>query len=169
MEGGVNELKCLYNWSDESTVYNAISKLEGLATTWYKSLPSIQFSWDGWKEQLLKTFPPRGDFYQNIIEMTQRNKRGDESYLVYYYEKVALLNKCKIYESDAVSCIIAGISDHTVQAAARAKDYQSHEALLGYLKTCDITQSSTAKVAKPFFSLRIQKKIECRNDLQEHL
>lgn len=148
----IDELKHLYNWNDESTVYNATSKLDGLASTWYKSLPSIRYSWEEWKELLQKAFPSRSDFYKNILDMVNRTKSHNESYLAYYYEKVALLNKCKIHGEDAVSCLIGGISSSMVQSAARANNYQTQEELLFFLKTCDIDQPSTSRSATSSFA-----------------
>lgn len=145
----IDELKRLYNWSEEATAYSAISKLTGLASTWYRSLPTINYTWEEWKVELKKAFPPRRDFYQDLQEMMQRTKRREESYIVYYYEKVALMNECQIFGSEAVSCILGGISDTTVQAAARANDYPTCEALLNFLKTCDISQPSTSGTWTP--------------------
>ncbi|KAJ8982553.1 hypothetical protein NQ317_005556 [Molorchus minor] len=150
----IDELKNIYKWSDEVTVYSAISKLDGLANTWYRSLPTVQYTWEEWKIELKKAFPPKRDFFGRLQEMIQRTKRHHESYIVYYYEKTALLNECKIVGSDAVSCIIGGISDATVRAAARANDYANCEALLHYLKTCDISEQSTSKPDRYTFQKR---------------
>lgn len=155
----IDEMKNLYNWSDEATSFNAISKLDGLAKTWYQSLPTINFTWDQWKEELKKAFPPRRDFFENLMEMIRRTKRHDESYLTYYYEKVSLLNGCKLYGSDAVSCILGGIPDTTVKAAARASDYSSCEALLNFLKSCDTSEPgpSTYHETMPFMTNKIME------------
>src|ERR1700712_2324770 len=42
----IDELKNLYNWSDEVVVFNAITKLQGLAKVWYNSLPTIKHNWE---------------------------------------------------------------------------------------------------------------------------
>lgn len=133
----IDELKVLYGWNDEVTVYNAMAKLEGLASRWYHSLPTIQYTWEQWKEELKKAFPAKRDYFQGLEKMMQRVKRRDESFISYYYEKVALLNECRIQGADAVSCIIGGISDGTIQTAARANDYQEPETLLNFLRSCD--------------------------------
>ncbi|XP_050307909.1 uncharacterized protein LOC126744517 [Anthonomus grandis grandis] len=140
----IDELKSLYNWSDERTNYNALTKLEGLAKTWYRGLPSVNFTREEWKLKLKTAFPSKRDFCHSIQEMMQRIKQRHESYITYYYEKEALLNQCKITGEDAVSCLIGGIPDPVVQAAARAKDCQTPEALLNYLRTCELTHPGTS-------------------------
>lgn len=144
----IEELRSLYGWSDERTIYNALTKLEGLAKIWYRSLPTINFSWEEWKLKLKIAFPSRRDFCHCLREMMQRTKQRNESYITYYYEKEALLNQCKIVGVDAVSCMIDGISDPMVQAAARAKDCVTCEALLNFLRTCEMSTPGTSGVSQ---------------------
>ncbi|KAF2891948.1 hypothetical protein ILUMI_14225, partial [Ignelater luminosus] len=132
----VDELKEIFGWTDETTVYHALSKLRGLAEVWYKGLPTIRFSWDEWKVKLQNAFPSRVDYFETLRRMLAREKCPSESYLRYFYEKSALLAACKIEGTDGVSCLIGGITDRVVQAAARAGDHATPESLLSYLKTC---------------------------------
>lgn len=158
----IDDLKKIYKWSDETTVYNAMTKLEGLAQIWYHSLPSIQNTWEQWKDILMKAFPPKRDFFTNIQNMTHRIKRTDESFIVYFYEKLALLNECKINGTDAVSCIIGGITDNTIQTAARANNYENPEELLIFLKSCDQNLQLTYTNRKKF-SGQTLKNVQSQN------
>ncbi|CAH1993892.1 unnamed protein product [Acanthoscelides obtectus] len=131
----IDELRDIYGWSEEATIHFALSKLEGLATTWYKGLPTIRFTWSEWKEKIQLAFPSRKDYHEILAEMMQRRKRLDESYSRYFYEKTALLNACGISGENAVSCIIGGIGDVVVQTGAKAGGYGTPEALYRYLST----------------------------------
>lgn len=121
---------------------NAVAKLEGLAKVWYDSLPTIDYTWKQWKEKFLKAFPPKRDFFNDLQHMMHRTKKANESYIVYYYEKIALLNQCNITGSNAVSCIIGGIPDNTIQTAAKSKEYPNPEMLLCFLKSCDVDSNN---------------------------
>lgn len=131
----VDELRHLYQWNEQSTTYFALAKLRGLAATWYRSLPSVSYSWEEWKSKLVHAFPTRRNFCEALQEMLNRRKRVEETYTKYYYEKLALLNSCRITGRDAVSCIIGGISEEHITSAANAGNYADPEALFTYLRT----------------------------------
>lgn len=132
----IEELQGLYQWAEQTTIYHMVSKLTGLAKLWYDTLPSVSFTWAQWKNELLDAFPPCTDICDTLEQMLKRKKRPDEEYVRYYYEKLALINKCKVLVGkDAVACLIGGIVDQSVQAAARAADYPEPPKLLHYLKT----------------------------------
>lgn len=129
----VDELRDIYKWSEEATISFAITKLVGLAETWYQSLPTVKFTWNEWKQKLQEAFPSHSSYFANLQEMINREKSPDETYTRYYYEKLALLNKCKIYGPDAVSCIIGGLSSVVVKTGATAGNHQTTDSLYAYL------------------------------------
>jgi hypothetical protein len=131
--GKVDELREIFHWSEEATIYFAFAKLRGLAETWYKGLPTLRWSWTQWKDKIQRAFPSKRDFYEDLGTMMRRRKRLDESYAKYLHEMTALLNACKITGTDAVSCIIGGIDDVIVKTGARAGNHQTPEALYQYL------------------------------------
>lgn len=131
----IDELRDIFKWSEETTIYYAIAKLAGLAQTWYRSLPTVKLSWDEWKMKLERAFPPKRDFWDKLEQMSRRKKMPNETYTRYYYEKLSLLNSCKITGADAVSCIIGGIQEIHVKTAARAGNYADPEGLFTYLST----------------------------------
>ncbi|KAJ8963049.1 hypothetical protein NQ318_018512 [Aromia moschata] len=145
----VDELRAVYKWSEEATIYFAMSKLRGLAEVWYKGLPSVNFTWTEWKEKLELGFPSKRNYHADLQAMMNRTKRSEESYAKYYYEKMALLNRCKIQGTDAVSCIIGGIYDNVVKTGASAGNHQTPESLYGYLTslTTEKNRESSAKVS----------------------
>lgn len=71
--------------------------------------------------------------------MMQRNKCSNETYSKYFYEKMTLLNNCKISGIDAVSCLIEGIDDNVVKTSAKAGNHQRPESLFQYLSTLNDT------------------------------
>lgn len=77
------------------------------APTWLIHQREVELDW---KTKLLEAFPSKHDFCKQLRNMLARNKLPHESYQRYYYEKVALLNGCKIQGTDAVSCIIGGLT-----------------------------------------------------------
>lgn len=131
----VDELREIFHWSEEATIYYALSKLCGLAEIWYKSLPTLKFSWSEWKLKIKAAFPSKRDYYETLSDMMRRKKQGNEGYPKYFYEKLALLNACKIYGQDAVSCIIGGIDDEIVKPGAKAGNHQTPESLFQYVST----------------------------------
>lgn len=135
----IDELKEVFKWSEEATIYYAMSKLEGLAKVWYKGLSSVKFSWEEWKQKLEEGFPSKRDFHTDLQEMMKRTKRSEESYRTYYYEKSALLAGCEITGVKAVSCIIGGIFDNVVKTGAMAGNHQTPESLYSYLCSLDST------------------------------
>lgn len=140
----VDELREIYKWNEEATIYFATTKLKGLAEVWYKSLPTLKFTWEEWKEKLNTAFPSRQDFNADLQEMMNRRKRPDENYTKYFYEKMALLNRCRIYGTDAVSCVIGGIGDIVVKTGAAAGNHQSLDSLFGYLSALSSLPSTSS-------------------------
>ncbi|KAJ8943129.1 hypothetical protein NQ318_017326 [Aromia moschata] len=126
-----------------------MSKLRGLAEIWYEGLPSVNFTWTEWKEKLELGFPSKRNYHADLQAMLNRTKRSEKSYAKYYYEKMALLNRCKIQGTDAVSCIIGGIYDNVVKTGASAGNHQTPESLYGYLTslTTEKNRESSAKVS----------------------
>lgn len=145
----VDELRELFHWTEDATTYLALAKLRGRADKWYRSLPTIKYSWNEWKTKLIYAFPSKRDFHSVLAEMMARTKRSDETYAAYYYDKYALLNSCKIFGGDAVSCIIAGISEPSVSAAAQAANFSSPEELFHYLRNVKTASSGSARQKLP--------------------
>lgn len=129
----MDDLKVIFNWSDESTIYFATSKLRGLANAWYNGLPNRQYIWTEFKDKLKSAFPSKRNYYEMLHQMMARRKLGNEKYVTYYYDKLSLLKACNISGEDAVSCIVAGIPDQVVRNGAEAADFNGLEALLGYM------------------------------------
>ncbi|KAG0422275.1 hypothetical protein HPB47_001887 [Ixodes persulcatus] len=53
----IDDLADIYHWTDRMTSCNALTKLEGLARSWYDSLSSVDKTWTEWKEELRRAFP----------------------------------------------------------------------------------------------------------------
>lgn len=145
----VDELRQIFNWSENTTIYFALSKLKGLAEVWYKGLQTMKYTWDEWKHNILMAFPSARDYYGILSEMMRRKKLPHETFQKYFYEKLSLLNQCKIKGTDAVSCILGGIDDTMVKAAARAGNYGTPEELFRYLCTLhDLRPLANKQVVK---------------------
>lgn len=140
----VDEVKEIFRWSEATTIYYALSRLRGLAEVWYKGLPTLKFSWSEWKIKIQAAFPSQRDFYEVLSDMMRRRKQPEESYAKYFYEKQALLNSCKIFGGDAVSCILGGITDPIVKTGAKAGNHQTPESLLNYLSLLNDTAASVS-------------------------
>jgi hypothetical protein len=143
----VEELASMYRWTEEVTVYNALAKLEGLAKTWLSGLPTVTYTWEEWRGLLIAAFPTSDDYHQKLQTVVQRAKKVEETYLRYYYEKLALLNQCGINGEEAVSCLIGGIQNAVIKTGARAGGYTDPSTLLGYLRGCDAASSAASQTA----------------------
>lgn len=93
-------------------------------------------SWQEWKELIIKTFPDHHDFATTLKKLVNRSKQTNESWIQYYFSKMDLIQACKITDRDAVSCLIDGMNDRTLQNGAKAGRYENPEALFTeYLST----------------------------------
>lgn len=131
----VDELRQIYRWNEETTIYQAMTKLRGLAQTWYGGLSSLSYTWVEWKQKLQAVFPPRRDMYEMLGIMMKRRKKPEEDYITYFHEMLVLVTACKITGKDAVSCIIGGIDNPIIKAGARAGKHQTPESLYEYLSS----------------------------------
>lgn len=114
----VNECAVLYEWSERQTIHYALPKLVGVAKKWYEGLPTLLFSWAEWQVKLSSAFPSDENYGQMLTDMLAKRARFGESLEEYYYEKVALLNRCDIVGKRAVECILFGIDDRSVRLGA---------------------------------------------------
>lgn len=146
----VDELREVFGWTEEATIYFSLAKLRGLAETWFKGLQTVKLSWIEWKEKLKQAFPFRKDFCDTLSEMLRRRKRPDETYSKYFYEKCVLLSSCKIEGEDAVSCLIGGIDDNVVKTGARAGRHQTPESLHEFLNTVGNSNLTTSSYDRRF-------------------
>ena len=129
----VNECAGVYGWDDKTVVHFAMQKLQGLAKTWYEGLNSILFNWSEWQEKLLTAFPCEENYGQSLEDMLRRRSKHTEPIEVYFYEKLALLNRCDIVGKRAVDCVIHGLSDKTLKTSALALRCTHPDQLLQFL------------------------------------
>lgn len=129
----VNECATVYGWDERTVIHFAMQKLQGLAKTWYESLNSILYSWSEWQQKLISAFPFEQNYGQSLEDMLKRKSRYNEPLEIYYYEKLALLNRCDIEGKRAVDCIIHGLTDKTIRSSANALRCTQPEQLLQFL------------------------------------
>lgn len=94
--------------------------------------------------------------------MSSRKKWTEETFVKYYYEKLALLNLCRITGSDAISCIIGGISKVHIVTAANAGNYATPEALFSYLSA--VSDHNQPSHSKHLRHEKVWKRREHRHD-----
>lgn len=128
----IEQLAQINSWDEKTTIYHMQSRLTGLAKTWYYNLNDYTRTWEEWKALITKTFPDQRDFATNLRKLVDRYKLPDETWTKYYFAKMALVQACSISDENAVSCIIDGIKDSTIQIAARAGRYKSAEDLYSH-------------------------------------
>lgn len=177
----VEECKEIYGWSERQLIHYALPKLGGLAKTWYQSLPTVLFTWDEWRAKLMESFPSSQNYGELLTEMLSKRLRFGESPELYYYSKINLLNRCKIYGREAVDCLIYGIEDRSIRLGAQAAQFSEPEHLLKFFKTVKpgtfrdvdktinkdkrtVTNNSNNQIKGPNRSLRPEaNKIVCFN------
>lgn len=143
----VEQLKRVNEWNEATTIHYATAKLAGLAKTWYQSLKVLDRSWAEWKVLIANTFPTELNYPVAMEEMLARKKKESETYITYYYEKLALLNRLEIEGPRAVSFITHGILDLIVKNTAEGGRHQTPESLFLYLSSISPGQP---KGGKPF-------------------
>ncbi|KAL0848904.1 hypothetical protein ABMA28_013306 [Loxostege sticticalis] len=130
----VNECATIYGWSERQIIHYAMSKLQGVSKRWYEGLPSVLFSWSEWQTKLLAAFPSTENYGQMLSEMLAKRARFGDSLEDYFYEKVALINRCEIVGRRAVECVLHGIDDRAVRLSAEAGNFENLDNLLTYLR-----------------------------------
>lgn len=130
----VNECAVIYGWSDRQIIHYALPKLKGVAKRWYEGLPSVLFSWKEWQTKLLAAFPSDENYGQMLSDMLARRAKFGDSLEEYFYEKIALINRCSISGRKAVECVLHGIDDRAVRLGAEAAQFDNLDKLLTYLR-----------------------------------
>jgi transposase InsO family protein len=158
----VNECSLIYGWEEKQTIHFSLQKLVGLAKKWYEGLPTVVYTWTDWQDKLRRAFPSEENYGRLLQEMLARTSRPNESLREYFYDKIALINRCEIVGKKAVQCVIHGISDRTTQNGAQALNCQSPEDLLSFLNT----QRTYERERFSFDSRRRNNPVKSRNDRQ---
>lgn len=137
----VEECAEIYGWEDKEIIHYALPKLTGVARSWYQSLPTMIFTWPEWKNKLNESFPTRDDYAELLTEMLGKRVRYGESLDRYYYAKINLLNRCKIYGREAVDCLLHGVDDRAIKIGAQAAQFSEPEKVLKYFRKVQIAHS----------------------------
>ncbi|XP_026325029.1 uncharacterized protein LOC113234017 [Hyposmocoma kahamanoa] len=137
----VEECAEIYGWDDKETIHYALPKLTGVAKSWYQGLPTLLFTWPEWKKKIIESFPCREDYAELLTEMLTKRVKYGESLEHYYYAKVNLLNRCKIYKKKAVDCILYGLEDRAVKVGAQAAQFTEPEQVLKYFRSVKVGQN----------------------------
>lgn len=151
----VNETASIYNWSERQTIHYALPKLAGVSQKWYQGLPSLKFSWAEWQDKLKAAFPSREHYGLLLTEMLEKRAKYGDSLEEYFYEKILLLNRCRITGIDAIDCILLGIDDRAVRTSAEAAQFTEPDKLLVYLRN--------QKLNKPKFVFKSSSISEHKN------
>ncbi|XP_061721721.1 uncharacterized protein LOC133528369 [Cydia pomonella] len=131
----VNETASIYNWTERQVIHYALPKLAGVALKWYQGLTSLKHTWLEWQVKLKTAFPSKENYGLLLTEMLEKRAKYGDSLEDYYYEKVMLLNRCRITGTDAVDCILLGIDDRAVKTSAEAAQFTEPDKLLVYLRS----------------------------------
>ncbi|XP_073820415.1 uncharacterized protein [Musca autumnalis] len=141
----IEQIGELHGWNNNYKIYVMQSRLKGLAKHWFENLNDYMKTWDEWKVFLVQSFPEHQDFAEILKRLVNRKKLPDESMARYYYDKKVLIDACEITGRDAVSCIIDGLPNGSIQIGARAGNFLTSEDLFGhYLSTfADVCEHPT--------------------------
>lgn len=141
----LEQLRAANLWSEAMTIHFMQARLAGSACTWYNNLESLNHSWEEWKVMIERAFPSKIDYAELLSEMLGRQKQSTESYITYYYDKMALLHRLKITGENAVSCVIHGIPNNLIRTGARGGQYTEPTDLLNYLTSVGSAIDSTGQ------------------------
>ncbi|KAF9818360.1 hypothetical protein SFRURICE_017782 [Spodoptera frugiperda] len=134
----------------------ALPKLVGHAKTWYQGLPTIRHSWEEWKALLRESFPSTENYAELLTEMLNRKARLGDSLELYYFSKINLLNRCKIFGKQALSLTLESNSESIRREGTnRDKRFQS--------STSIATSSEPSKIVDKTFRNRPKGNAVCFN------
>lgn len=137
----VEQIAEINGWDEKAKIYHMQNRLKGLARKWYNGLTTYNYTWQEWKKLILTTFPDHYDFASMLKKLLARQKQSYESWDKYYFEKMELVRACEIGGKNAVSCIIDGITNSTIETGAKAGRYQTPEELYAnYLTTLSVEE-----------------------------
>ncbi|XP_063925437.1 uncharacterized protein LOC135139221 [Zophobas morio] len=131
----IQDVSIQNNWDEKTTISYMGSQMSGIIKAWYNSLPSYDYTWPEWKILISKMFPDNTDFITSLKRLVTRLKQADESMTAYYFSKMYLIEACKITGEDAVSCLIDGLNNQSIQEQAKSQNYLTPETLYSQFLT----------------------------------
>lgn len=131
----IQEVSIQNNWDEKTTISFMGSQMSGIIKAWYNNLPHYDYTWPEWKLLIAKMFPDNTDFVTSLKRLVTRLKQADESMSTYYFSKMYLIEACKITGEDAVSCLIDGLNNHSIQEEAKAQNFLTPETLYSQFLT----------------------------------
>lgn len=133
----IDQIGEIHGWDDATKSFYLQDKLRGQAKKWYNRLEDYDYTWDQWKQMLLRAFPRHRDYGNMLEELLQRRKLPTETMTKYYQDKIAMCFRCKLSDNASISCIIRGLPS-SLQPNARAFQCQTPEELYeGFLCALD--------------------------------
>lgn len=145
----IDQLGEIHGWNSNTKSFHLQDKLRGQARKWYNRLECYDFTWDEWKQMLLRAFPKHRDYGNMLEEMMQRRKLLNETMTKYYQDKVAMCFRCKLSDTATVSCIIRGLP-LSLQPNARAFQCERPDELYeGFLSALDDYRVPTLETRAP--------------------
>lgn len=110
----VERVASLANWTGNLTLVNASMRLRGPASDWHKAIGKNYDSWHEYKNKLTERFSLKMSFAEFITYQNKRTLKATETITEYIYFKNAMFEKSptKIPDTDKVSLILEGITDH---------------------------------------------------------
>ncbi|XP_045495927.1 uncharacterized protein LOC123694515 [Colias croceus] len=105
----IDQIGEINGWDDTTKSFYLQDKLRGQAKKWYNRLENYDYTWEQWKDMLLRAFPRYRDYGNMLEELLQRKKQPTETMTKYYQDKIAMCFRCKLSDSASVSCIIRGL------------------------------------------------------------
>ncbi|XP_064474153.1 uncharacterized protein LOC135388501 isoform X1 [Ornithodoros turicata] len=130
----VDGLAAAYGWNDKQTSCFALSKLEGVARSWYDGLTTTQYTWVVWKSKLREAFPSSASFQQLLREMEARKRKRDEAIEIYFYDKLAKARRCGLDDPACIEYIITGLNDENAVRLLSVREFANPQELLRCLK-----------------------------------
>ncbi|KAI5636505.1 ecdysteroid kinase domain-containing protein [Phthorimaea operculella] len=133
----IDQLGEVYGWNEQDRQFVMQIRLRGSARDWYDDLDDYNLTWNQWKHALQTAFPRSTDYVDRLEEMLSRAKNDNETMTKYFHDKLSLLKKCKVYNEDAISCIVKGLP---TELRANAKAYQCdtpEQLYYGYLSSLE--------------------------------
>ncbi|KAG0429335.1 hypothetical protein HPB47_023740 [Ixodes persulcatus] len=141
----VDNLAAAYEWSDRQTTCFALTKLHGVAKTWYDGVTFVQRTYDERKVEMKKAFPSASSFQHVFRDMEKRKKGRHETIEAYFYDKLAKSRRCNLDNRTCIEYLITGLEDEDLVRSLSVRDYATPDELLRSAEGSDDGLSTEAE------------------------
>lgn len=160
----VNQIARVHNARDSIVLLAATSKLTGEARRWYDfQIGPVLESWEILSDQLVRMFDQQVPFYVTMQQIENRKWLcSKETFDQYAMDKLALVQRLNLPESDVINLLIGGITISSLSATALTLSVNTVDQFLLQMRSITRSYFRSEKPASPSNKTYTNKDIQCR-------